>query len=217
MISAGDSATSQAIGRAVENYVREHEGSNHATSYRGTAANTGTKFGGFLAGVQRSGLTQTLFDSGLGNLVGKPAQEVLRGLNDYLVGPGSLLEEDIARWALFDYQEEVLGAVVTYMDLEAALSALVARENLGTVLKSFFGYYLYRRFKTHFSERILKAAGGLQNTKERFRQIKEMIMLKLSVLTYGQDLTALNWRGQEGNDLSQSILTSVFNVFGGDG
>jgi len=214
-IARGDFATPGGVDRALGDYVREHLGGAHSGSYNAQATNNGARFGGFLAGVQNNGLSQTLVDAGLGNLVGKPSQEVMRGLNEYLVGPSSLLEEDIARWALLDYQNDVLGACETYADLEAAFAALLARDNIGSIMKSFFGNYLYRLFKTHFAERIMKAAGSLQSAKERFRLIKDTIALKLNLLTFEQDLSSINWRGADGQRLSQAIFSSVLNIFGG--
>lgn len=214
-ISRGDLATPEGVSRTLSNYVREHLGGGHSSSYNAQATSTGARFGGFLAGVQGNGLSQTLIEAGLGNLVGKPAQEVMRGLNEYLIGPGSLLEEDIARWALLDYQNEVLGACQTYTDLESAFASLLGKDNIGAIMKNFFGNYLYRLFKTHFSERIMKAAGSLQIAKERFKLIKDTIALKLKLLTFEQDLSSINWRGADGQRLSQSIFSSVLNIFEG--
>src|SRR5260370_32141042 len=45
----------------------------------------------------RDGLTQTLSNLNLDKFVGQPASAVLRGLRDFFLGAGSLLEDDIVQ------------------------------------------------------------------------------------------------------------------------
>jgi hypothetical protein len=79
------------VGKLMSHYVQAHGGSGRAAQQMSAASRAGAKLAGFLVGVQRDGLTQTLVNVGLGELVGQPVPSVLRGLTDYLAGPGSLL------------------------------------------------------------------------------------------------------------------------------
>jgi hypothetical protein len=202
------------VGKLMSHYVQAHGGSGRAAQQMSAASRAGAKLAGFLVGVQRDGLTQTLVNVGLGELVGQPVPSVLRGLTDYLAGPGSLLEEDIVRWALFDYQDEIFGACDSYEELDAALSRLVEGEGIGAVLKRFFGFCIYRRFRTHLVEHLMKAANSVRTARRLLRDIKEFIFSKLDVRTHGRDPMHVNWRGSEGESLSQEILGSVWRVFG---
>jgi len=202
------------VGKLMGHYVQAHGGSRRAAQRMSAASRTGAKLGGFLAGVQREGLTQTLVNVGLGDLVGQPAPSVLRGLVDYLVGPGSLLEEDIVRWALFDYQDEIFSACEGYEELDAALSQLIETESIAAILKRFFGFCIYRRFRTHLAEHLMKVASSARAAKRLLKDIKEFIFSKLDVRTHGQDPMQIDWRRAEGENLSQEILASVWRVFG---
>jgi len=207
-------ADADSVGKLLSHYVQAHGGARQAAQQMSAASRVGAKLAGFLSGAQRDGLTQTLVNAGLGELVGQPVPDVLRGLTDYLAGPGSLLEEDIVRWALFDYQDEVFGACENYEELEAALSRLLERESIGTVLKRLFGFCIYRKFCTHFTERLMKVVSGARAVKHLLSDIKEFILSKLDVRTHGQDLMHVDWRGSEGDNLSRDILVSAWRVFG---
>ena len=201
------------IGRLMSDYVQAHGGYQRAAQQMSAASHAGAKLAGFLAGVQQSGLTQSLIDVGLGQLVGQSAPNVLRGLTDYLVGPGSLLEEDIVRWAFFEYLDEMFGRC-DYDELDTALSRLLERESIGTILRRVFSLCIYRRFRAHFSERLMKAANSIRAAHRLFRDIKEFILGKLDVLTHGRDLIEVDWRGSEGEELSRDALASTWRVFG---
>ena len=201
--------------KLMSHYTQAHGGSRQAALQMSTASRTGARLGGFLAGVQRGGLTQALTDANLGRLIGQAASDVLRGLTDFLIGPGSLLEEDIVRRALLDYQEEAFGACDSYEELDEAFSQLVHRQGIGIVLKKFFGFCVFRRFRVHVAERLMKAASSIRAFKRLVDDVRSFIFAKLDVRTHNRDLMTVDWRGPEGNEFSQEILASVWRVFGG--
>lgn len=198
----------------MSDYVQAHGGHQQAAQQMAAASRAGAKFAGFLAGVRQSGLAQGLIDAGLGHLVGQPASSVIRGLADYLVGPGSLLEEDMVRWALFEYLDELFGKC-EQDKLDEAFTQLPQRVGIETILKRVFGLCIYQRFRTHFSERLLKAVDSVRTVRRLFRDIKEFILGKLEVRTHARDLTQVDWRGPEGEALSREVLASTWRVFGG--
>lgn len=206
-------AGTDTLGRLMSDYVQAHGGYQRAAQQMSAASQAGARFAGFLAGVQEKGLTQSLIDAGLGQLVGQSASNVLRGLTDYLVGPGSLLEEDIVRWAFFEYLDEILGKR-DYDELDEAFMRLSQREGIGAILKRVFGLCIYRRFRTHFSERLMRAADGMRTVRRLLKDIREFIFGKIDVRTHGRDLTQVDWRGSEGETLSREVLASTWRVFG---
>lgn len=212
----GSSGTADAgtIGGLMKDYVDAQGGHRGAAQQMSVASRAGAKFAGFLSGVRQGGLTQGLIDAGLGHLVGQSASNIVRGLTDYLVGPGSLLEEDIVRGAFFEYLDEMLGKC-NYDEMDEIFARLSQQEGIGAVLRQVFGLCIYRRFRTHFSERLMKAADGARTVRRLLKDIKEFILGKLQVRTHGRDLTQINWRGPEGEALSSEILASTWRVFGG--
>lgn len=213
--SLGRSGVSDESGmrRLMSDYVQAHGGYQRATQQMPAARLTGARLGGFLAGVRQSGLTQSLVEAGLDQLVGQSAPKVMLGLADYLVGQGSLLEEDIVRWAIFDYLDETFGNA-SYEELEIAFSRLLQRESIGAILRQVFGLCIYRRFRTHFFERLLKATANTRTARQVFRDIKGFILGKLGLRTFGRDLAQIDWRGPDGERLSNEILASTWRVFG---
>jgi hypothetical protein len=97
------------------------------------------RIGGFVADVEQRGLAQALERIGLGELLGRPLNEVLAGLLDRLGGAAATIDDVDARTALSQVQEELLGQAQTADEVEQILSAQVA--NLGALLESFFGRY----------------------------------------------------------------------------
>jgi len=201
------------IGRLMGDYVQAHGGYQRAAQQMRAASRAGTKLAGFLASVPELGLTQSLIDAGLAQLVGQSALNVVRGLTDYLAGEGSLLEEDMVRWAIFDYLDQVFGQA-SYDELDRAISRLLERESIGAILRQVFGLCIYRRFRTHFSEGLMKASDNLRTVWRLLKDIKEFILRKLEVRTFDQDLTQIDWRGSEGEKLSSEMLSSAWRVFG---
>jgi hypothetical protein len=63
-ISRDNLANSESVSRTLGNYVREHMGGSFSNTYNAQAANAGSRLGGFLAGVQQRGLTESLIETG---------------------------------------------------------------------------------------------------------------------------------------------------------
>ncbi len=203
------------IGRTMGKYTEAHGGPRQAAQQMASASRTGAKLGGFLSNAQRIGLSESLVSEGLDNLVGQPPMHVLRGITDHLIGDGSILEDDIVREALLDLQLELFDKSETYEELSEDISELLQRDGVTTIVKRFFGMCIYKRFETHSTERLLKqVSGGVRAVKRLLREIKDFIFAKLDVRTHGQDLRDIDWRGAEGENISQEILTSVWRVYG---
>lgn len=215
MTSLGGSgaADTERIGRMLRSYVQAHGGPQGAAQQMAGATRAGSRLGGFFDAVRRDGLQYALEDVGLRELVGQPAPAVVRGLVDYLTGNGSLIDENVAQEALFDYMEEMLGNVDNkdFTALERELSQIVQQEDLGNVLQRFFGHCVFRQLRRDSEERFLKAA-GIIGTRHLFRTIKDLIFEKLGAETIGRDPAQIQWHGPEGQRIAQSIMTQVWRV-----
>jgi hypothetical protein len=91
------------------------------------AARTGRNLGNFAARVGQVGLAQALREFDLGEFVGRSAGDVVVALVDRLCGPGSTMDEALARSALTDLQRDLLGDARTFAEVEERFSAAVAR------------------------------------------------------------------------------------------
>lgn len=196
-------------------YAEAHGGSHQAAQQMASASRAGAKLGGFLTGARQAGLSQALDSEGLGELIGQTPTRVFRGLADHFIGNGSVLEDDIVREAVLELRLELFAKSDTYEELETSLSELLQRDGVDSVIRRFFGICIYKRFETHSTERLLKQiSGGVRAVKRLLKEIKNYIFAKLDVRTHGRDLTSVDWRGPEGEKISQDILASVWRVYG---
>ena len=178
-----------------------------------SAISTGRRLAGFATAVASRGVDQALRDSGLGGLVGRPAQDVISALVEYLTDPGATLDQVDVRGALDDLWEKLLGAVPTYEEVKTILEESLQVGKIGTLLFDFFSNYLYRHFCRSFYERI-RTKHGESKTEGFLTSIKEFIVSALENFTFGKDLTRINWAGEEGRGITEEIFASTLQVYG---
>jgi hypothetical protein len=178
-----------------------------------SAISTGRRLAGFTTAVARSGVDQALRDSGLGELVGRPAQDVIAALVEYLTDSGATLDQVDVRGALDDLWEKLLGAAPTYEEVRAISEENLQVAKIGSLLFHFFSNYLYRHFCRSFYERI-RTKHGESKTEGFLTSIKEFIASALENFTFGKDLTRINWAGEQGRRITEDIFASTLQVYG---
>src|SRR5687768_7606747 len=114
------------------------------------------RLGGFLVGIADRGVPQTLAELGLDRLIGLDSADVLSGIVDILVGPGSSLEEAAARAAMITVLAEVIGDG-DFSTVEAFGSGLDA-VRITALLGKFLTEYVYRRMIEELGDRIHNGA-----------------------------------------------------------
>lgn len=207
-------STPEQLGRVTGEYVQAHGGARAAAQQSPVANQAGARFGGLLSGIRSEGLGSTLEDVGLGHLIGRPASEVMQGVKNFLTGDGSSLDDELVRGAFDDFQEEIIGQHDTYEELDAALTRIAAIDTISENMERLFGHFVYRKFKRDFSERLLKATGGVKQANRLLRDIKDYIFDTIRAKLHGRDLTQVKWRSREGLQMAEEIHTSVWRVFG---
>ena len=94
--SGGDDR--RAFGRAVSQYVRSSSGGARTAAARmGSARGAGGRILGFLSDATRRGAAEALRALNLGELAGRPIEEIFLGLADYVCPDGGTIDEGIAR------------------------------------------------------------------------------------------------------------------------
>ena len=176
----------------------------------GNARTTATRLGGFLSDVGRLGLDGALEAAGWGDLVGKPVREVLNALLDRLGGESSTIDDVDARMALAALEKEYFEGAETIEDLQQLMLAQVGQ--LETVLQDFFGLYLYEVFCRVFFERLVQRTGEARAFSV-LDQIKDFIRAKLENLAVNQEVSKIDWKGQEGQKITADIMESTLRVF----
>ena len=178
-----------------------------------SAISTGRRLAGFATIVAKNGVDQALRDSGLGGLIGRPAQEVISTIVDYLTDAGATLDQVDVRGALDDLWENFLGTVATYEEIKTILEENLKVGKISSLLTTFFSNYLYRHFCRSFYERI-RTKHGEGKTEGFLTSIKEFISSALENFTFGKNLTRINWAGEEGRRITEEIFASTLQVYG---
>lgn len=133
---AGSGGTDRgALRRAVRDYVRSGtRGGVNATRRMGASRTVGSNVLGVFRGIQRNGVDATLRRLNLGNLVGRPTEDVFLGLTDIICADadGGSIDEGIARDAWLETVAELdaLGIVdvgtLTTQQMQEFFFALIA-------------------------------------------------------------------------------------------
>lgn len=179
-----------------------------------SAQNIARRLANFVSSVGAVGLRQALESFGLSELVGKPASEIIPALVDKLGGPSSTINDTDARKALSIVMDQLLKDLDTPEQVEEALNQIMEGEALESLLNQFFGYYLYEQFCRVFYERLGNRVGR-SNADSYLSSIFDTIKSALELMTSNRDLSQIDWKGAEGQNIADQILQDTFEIFGG--
>lgn len=168
---------------------------------------------GFLSSVDSLGFQEALRQVGLESFVGKPVKEIVFSLLDYFGGPASTINDVDARKGLSDLMDELFGDAETE-EVEQIMETVSQREELGNVLLKFFGYYLYEQFCRVFYERLVAGVGETR-AEEFLDEIRDHICSVLKNETLNQDISKIDWSGEQGKVITDNILQETLEVFTG--
>lgn len=160
------------------------------------------RLGSFFGSVASRGLDQTLRDFDLGDLVGKPAHEVISGIVDALAGPGATLDEAVARVALVEVMGELYNEVdATYESLVDSWEHAVGRDRCVELFELFLVESIYQKMISDLADRIEGHANSVAMTRARELELRDYIK-KMVRFDLGQnDPLQIDWQGQEGDEL----------------
>lgn len=193
--------------------ARESGGGGGGVATSGQAGKRSARnLAGFISDVRRLGLEGALREAGWTDLIGRPVQEVFNALLDRLSGEASLLDDGDARIALYDLYDEYFAEADTPEQLEEIMLTQV--DQLGLVLKDFFGFYLYQHFCRVFFERLVQRVGETK-AESLLDAIRHFIKSKLTNLAIDSDLSKVDWSGPDGNDVITEIMETTLEVFEG--
>jgi hypothetical protein len=177
------------------------------------APRVGRALGGFAARVGEVGLAQTLREFDLGELVGRPAEEVTVGIVERLCGPGTTMDVVIAQVALNRLHEELLRGARTFEEVAERLQAAMAAPRVGGLVMQFYGHYIYERFSRDFYERLVQRVGG-EKARASVESIRRTIFASLRAKVGGREAGSVDWRGPEGLRMADTILEETLAIFG---
>ncbi|MBZ0301228.1 MAG: hypothetical protein K8J31_15880 [Anaerolineae bacterium] len=195
------------LGGSVRDYVHAHRGAQNATQAT-RAGRTSTKsLGGFLSGVAQRGVTQTLRDVGLSDVIGSSPITVVSAILNLITPPGDTLDDAIARRA----ESDTMGELYRRFDLEDGI------ENFDRMTEADVKDTLILSVSNHIFQRFVHTVEkGLQDGNVRPDQAemaehdaKEYIRGKVLVDFGDRDVIHMDWNGTEATGLIENIFTQA--------
>lgn len=169
------------------------------------------RLGGFIADVGTYGFNEALRRTGLSDFIGRPVQEILGALLDRLGGPASTIDDVDARTALSRLHDKLLANAIDAAEVERILTAQTTQ--LESVLRDFFGFYLFEQFCRVFFERLVQRVGETR-AYSFLNDIEDFINSTLTNRTFDHNLALIDWAGTEGQTIASDIMETTLKVFG---
>jgi hypothetical protein len=210
----GGSAPSAGGGKAAGG-ASKGSGGGGGGSGGGTSAAVGTaqNLGGFLSRVGEVGLEESLRERGLDDAVGKSASDVSDTLLDEFAGPASTLDNALARESLAEIRDEILTDAETFEDVEKKLDTAIDELGIFGILASFFGHYIFKMFCRNFYEEWVRKVGDAKAASS-LAQIKEYIVSSVRNKLTGREVATVDWKKDEGKQVTEGVLKETLEVFG---
>lgn len=178
------------------------------------ASSAARKFAGFVSSVSANGLQEALREIGLESLEGKPVEDIVYALTDYLGGSASTIDDADLRSAILDLNKELLEEAESFEDVEDVMKNLAEGDNLNQLLVKLFGYYLYQQFCRVFYERLVTRVG--ESKADQFiGGIKNYVLTALQHETSGREISRIDWNGEEGLAIAEKILEETLDIYSG--
>jgi hypothetical protein len=171
---------------------------------------TARAIGSFIQEVTEKGLAKALDSLGISLSSQHTPEQIILLLCDALTGPATTIDSVDLRAALSDLLEELLGEATSTDALENALISL--NQDLERIILSLFGGYIFQRFNSLMCAR-LQAQESLTSARDCLQQVRDYITVELRLDTIDSDVRRIDWAGEEGATLVQSILDRTIHVF----
>lgn len=186
------------------------------TGTGGSARTAARRLGAFIGGVAQDGLSATLSEWGLDDLVGGPAAEILAGIVDRCGSGGETLEDVDARSAMSDLMSERFEDAATPDEVEERLVETADREGLTGLLADFFGLYVYHAFSRSFWGHVSEREGS-DRADALMAQVHDFIRSSVNLTTVEADPSGIDWLGREGQRMAADLFEATLRVFGWNG
>ncbi len=218
--AASNALTPVRAGELLRDHVANNGGARHIASTGGalgagrSSQRVARNLGGFISQVANVGLTETLRQNGLQDLVGRPTNEVLLGIIGLCGGTNGSIDAVDARSAASRLMDELCGQARTAEDVEGILKSHADGARLADLLMKYFGYYLYEQFCRLFFAQLVKKHGE-QRAESFLGDILDFVHSALRNYTLGMDVSSIRWFDSEGDEIIARVMEQTLKVFEG--
>lgn len=210
------SGSTGGLRRAAAAYVHAGGGPGGAARSAAGGRKATAAFGGFLSAAAAQGLHAALRGLDLGTVIGHDVDEVLAAIANALAPDGASKEEVAARQAVNDALEELYERLVDEGRDLSALESMTA-DDVAAAVQASVEAYVYNRWLGDLGVKIeqgtVTAADAVLLERETRDFIRETVRLDLREV----NVMTLDWRGEPGRRLVESIYRDAYSLFGGEG
>lgn len=199
---------SESIGKAVGRY---NQAVRQGGSYRRQQdlSVAGSKAVGLLLMARMQGFEKALEHAGLNDLIGKSNVEIYMGLLDYFAGSSSTLDDSIVRDSMAELLKEVFLDVPDEKSFEDIMNDLdMNKFVIGLIIK-----FIQKDFFVNFAEKIEAKCKSIDGYKDAEKKIKDYIRVKIETRYSIDDLSKIDWGGQQGKIFINDRCSEVIRVF----
>lgn len=199
------------VGNASRSYVRSLGGARKAARSSTNGRRAVSAFGGFLGSVAREGITQTLRNLGLGNLLGEPSSVVFASIIDAIAPIGTSNEEADARQAIIDALDKLYDKFQLEDDNLNKLDSLNASDIREAILDSIKAY-IYERWLQELSLCLEKNSLTPGDAIRKEADMKEYIFTTVNYDFEDQDVLTMNFTDGSGKRLIENIFQEAYQT-----
>jgi hypothetical protein len=204
-----DSSDQKHIKNAFRNFVKANGGSKASTRSSYSGRKTAKNLGGFLSSVSRD-YQQAFNELGI-DFNGKNTHQILSELVDSICNGNNTREDSIARDAAVD----VLSDLFEDENIEAddlAKFENLDDDKLNTIVENYVSTYVYKRFMQVLASRLENNEISSEDVLDIEWEIKDLIDSKTRGTFRKKDSTEINWRGDEGERVINTIFNDVYEI-----
>lgn len=157
------------LGRAISGYVSTSSGgAKTAVQRMGASRGAGARLVGFLADSQANGLREALRHLNLEGLAGRPIDEILVGLSDYICPNSDTIDDGIAREAYIETVVELTELGITDLDS-------LTPDQMQTVFELYATHAIEARLCNDIGMKLITAPSSAQTALHVQKQLHDFI------------------------------------------
>lgn len=173
---------------------------------------TSKKLASFFGNVGSFGLREAFRLIGLEDINGKSIQQIVDYLILFCSDNSTGMDETAAAAASNQLFEEICSELETPEEFEAKLNEILSGDGLTNLLCHYFGYYLFEHLSQRFSEKISQMTGE-PVCEQTFEEIKNDILGRIDLLNLYTPVQRVDWQGEEGKRLTESIFDKILYIY----
>lgn len=198
--------------RSISNFVKAGGGAKGSTKSSLPGRNTLRGLGNFLSSAS-SDFKETFRELGI-DFTGKDSTEIVSQLVDSICRSTNTREEAIARDAAVD----VLYDVFEHLDdSENDLDSIdsLDENTISDIIVKYVSTYVYKKFMQLLAQRVEKNEVSSSEVIEIEWEIKTLIQAKAQGVFISKNINEIDWKGNEGIQITNNIFNDVYQILEG--